>query len=131
MEKKLVNPWSWQDEFGFSQGVEISGHTRLLRCAGQTSVNENGEPLHEGDMAAQITQALDNLETVLKTANMTLTNVARLNIHTTDVDNCLESYGAAESRLVAANCQPAITLLGVSRLFLPQLMVELEATAVV
>ena len=130
MEKKLVNPWSWQDQFSFSQGVEISGHTRVLRCAGQASLNEHGEPVHEGDMPAQIAKALDNLEAVLKAANMTLANVARLNIYTTDVDKYMESYDAAQSRLDAANCRPAVTFLGVSRLAFPGLMVELEATAV-
>jgi enamine deaminase RidA (YjgF/YER057c/UK114 family) len=130
MDRKYVNPWKWQDEFGFSQGVEISGHTRVLRCAGQASTNENGEPVHEGDMAAQIGQALDNLEAVLKAANMTLADVARLTIYTTDMDTYMQSYGAAQARLAAANCRPALTLLGATRLAFPQLMVELEATAV-
>jgi enamine deaminase RidA (YjgF/YER057c/UK114 family) len=130
MDKKYINPWKWQDAFGFSQAVEISGHSRVLRCAGQTSVNENGEPLHEGDMAAQINQALDNLETVLKAAGMTLSNVARLNIYTTDVDLFIQHAGVGVSRLAAAGCQPASTLLGVARLAFPPLLVELEATAV-
>jgi enamine deaminase RidA (YjgF/YER057c/UK114 family) len=130
LDKKLINPWKWQDNFGFSQGIEISGHTRVLRCAGQTSVNENGEPQHEGDMAAQIGLAMDNLETVLKAAGMTLTNVARLNIYTTDVDAFIAASQASAERLAKANCQPASTLLGVARLAFPQLMVELEATAI-
>jgi len=68
MELKPVNPWKWQDAFGFSQAVEFSGHSRVLTCAGQTSVNADGEPLHKGDMAAQLGQALDNVEAVLKQA---------------------------------------------------------------
>lgn len=130
MDKKLINPWKWQDEFGFSQAVEISGHSRVLRCAGQTSVNENGEPQHEGNMAAQLGLAMDNLEAVLRAAGMSLENVARLNVYTTDVDACLEHYGVAEERLAKANCKPAVTLLGVARLFIPTLLVEIEATAV-
>lgn len=128
MDKKLHNPWKWQDDFGFAQGVEISGHSRVLRCAGQASVDENGAPMHEGDMAAQIGQALNNLETVLKAAGMTIENVARLNIFTTDVDLFLSSYAALAER--TANVRPASTLLGVTRLAFPQLMVEIEATAV-
>jgi enamine deaminase RidA (YjgF/YER057c/UK114 family) len=128
MEKKFHNPWTWQDSFGFSQGVEISGHKRVLRCAGQTSVDANGAPVHEGDMAAQIAQALDNLESVLASAGMSLANVARLNIYTTDVDKFLASYGALAERV--ATVRPASTLLGVARLAFPPLMVELEATAV-
>jgi enamine deaminase RidA (YjgF/YER057c/UK114 family) len=130
MEQKPVNPWTWQDAFGFSQAIEFSGHTRVLTCAGQTSVDENGTPVHPGDMAAQIGKALDNLETVLKQAGMTLSNVVHLNLYTTDVDALLQHYRAATERLGAANCRPAVTLLGVARLAFPPLMIEMEATAV-
>ncbi len=127
---KKINPWKWQDAFGFSQAIETSGHQRVLRCAGQTSVNADGAPQHAGDMAAQMALALDNLETVLKAADMTLGNVVRLNAYVTDIDAALQHFGPLEQRLTAAGVQPAITLLGVARLFAPELMVELEADAV-
>ena len=130
MELKPVNPWKWQDAFGFSQAVEFTGHSRVLTCAGQTSVDADGNPLHEGDMAAQIGQALDNIETVLKQAGMTLSNVVHLNYYTTDVDSFLQASSSASERLKAANCRPASTLLGVTRLAFPPLMIEMEATAV-
>jgi enamine deaminase RidA (YjgF/YER057c/UK114 family) len=130
VENRKINPWTWQDQFGFSQAIETTGHTRVLRCAGQTSVNAEGEPVHDGDMAAQITQALDNLETVLQAADMTLANVVRLNLYVTDIDAALENFGPMEARLAAAGIQPALTLLGVSRLFIPSLLVEMEADAV-
>jgi enamine deaminase RidA (YjgF/YER057c/UK114 family) len=130
MEIKPVNPWKWQDNFGFSQAIEFSGQTRVLTCAGQTSVDDNGTPLHEGDMAGQIGQALDNLEVVLKQAGMSLSNVVHLNAYTTDVDGFLQHYGGAAQRLATANCRPAMTLLGVVRLAFPPLMIEIEATAV-
>ena len=131
MEIKPINPWTWQDNFGFSQAIEVSGHQRTLICSGQTSVDENANPLHEGDIGAQLNKALDNLEVVLKQAGMTLGNVVRINIYTTDVDGILSALGPYEARLQAAGCKPACTLLGVARLFLPEIMVELEATAVV
>ncbi|HZC00041.1 MAG TPA: RidA family protein [Gammaproteobacteria bacterium] len=130
VENRKINPWTWQDQFGFSQAIETTGHTRVLRCAGQTSVNAEGEPVHDGDMAAQITQALDNLETVLQAADMALANVVRLNLYVTDIDAALENFGPMEERLAVAGIQPAITLLGVSRLFIPSLLVEMEADAV-
>ncbi len=130
MEIKPVNPWKWQDNFGFSQAIEFSGHSRVLTCAGQTSVNADGGPLHDGDMAAQLAQALDNVETVLKEAGMTLSNVVHLNLYTTDIDACLQHYAVVEERLGKSNCRPAITLLQVARLFVPSLMIEMEATAV-
>jgi enamine deaminase RidA (YjgF/YER057c/UK114 family) len=130
VQNRKINPWTWQDAMGFSQAVETSGHQRVLRCAGQTSVNANGEPQHAGDMAAQVTLAMDNLEEVLKKADMTLANVVRLNFYTTDVDLFFQNMGPIGERAVAAGIQPAGTLLGVSRLAFPGLMIEIEADAV-
>jgi enamine deaminase RidA (YjgF/YER057c/UK114 family) len=65
-----VNPWEWQDNFGFSQAIEFSGHERVLMCAGQTSVDENGTPMHDGDMRAQALKALENLQAVLAQAGI-------------------------------------------------------------
>ena len=130
MELKPVNPWTWQDSFGFSQAIEFTGHSRVVTCAGQTSVDTDGNPMHEGDMAAQIAQALDNVETVLKQAGMTLANVVHLNYYTTDIDAFLQHSAVAAQRLAAANRPPASTLLGVTRLAFPQLLIEMEATAV-
>lgn len=130
MQQRPINPWTWQDNFGFSQAVEFSGQQRVLLCAGQTSVDENGTPVNAGDMTAQVNKAMDNLEAVLAKADMTLANVVRLNIYTTDVDAIFPALPAWAGRLGAAGCQPASTLLGVARLAFPDLMVELEATAV-
>jgi enamine deaminase RidA (YjgF/YER057c/UK114 family) len=129
MERRIVNPWTWQDQFGFVQANEASGVERVLLCAGQTSVDPDGQPLHEGDMGAQVGQALDNLETVLREAGFALADVIRLNYYVTDVDAFIaagETYGA---KLAQAECRPASTLLGVARLAAPQLLVEIEATA--
>ena len=130
-ETRAVNPWQWQDQFGFSQGIEVSGAARVLYCAGQTSVDADGAPMHAGDMAAQMNQALNNLETVLGQAGLTLTNVVRLNYYTRDMAKFLDvAAGALGPRLQAAGCQPASTLLGVASLFHPDILVEIYATAV-
>jgi enamine deaminase RidA (YjgF/YER057c/UK114 family) len=81
-------------------------------------------------MAAQMNKCLDNLETVLREAGMTLENVMRLNYYTTDVDAWLASAPEWGHRLAEAGCRPASTLLGVTRLAFPDLVVEVEATAV-
>ena len=125
-----VNPWTWQDNFGFSQGIEVRSLQRMLYCAGQTSVNAEGIPQHKGDMAAQIDQAMDNVETVLRQAGLTLTNVVRLNYYTTDVAAYAQATSNLKARLKAAGCQPAGVLLGVASLFHPDILVEIEATAV-
>ena len=74
-------------------------------------------------------QALDNLETVLGEAGLDLSDVVRLNYYTTDVDALFESYEAVTSRLAEAGARVSSTLLGVTRLALPSLLVEIEATA--
>lgn len=61
---------------------------------------------------------------------MSLANLVRLNVYTTDVDRLFEHYGELASRLGAVRVAPTSTMLGVTRLAVPDLMVELEGTAV-
>jgi enamine deaminase RidA (YjgF/YER057c/UK114 family) len=130
MERREINPWAWSVEMGFQQAVEITDSQRTLYCSGQTSVDESGTPLHAGDMLAQVNQAMDNLETVLGAAGMNLSAVVRLNIYTTDVDAFMGSLETVGARMAEAGLRECSTLLGVQRLAFPELMVELEATAV-
>jgi enamine deaminase RidA (YjgF/YER057c/UK114 family) len=129
MERKIINPWAWQDRAGFVQGVETQGAQRVLYCAGQTSMDGEGRPLHAGDMRAQITKALDNLETVLGQAGYSFADIVRLNYYTTDVDVFIAQSDVAKDRLAQAGCRPSSTLLGVTRLAYPELLVEIEAMA--
>ncbi|MGI5447480.1 RidA family protein [Streptomyces sp. CA-243310] len=115
---------------GYSQGEIVTGQTRTLYCAGQTSMSDDGKPQHDGDMGAQLALSLDNLETVLGEAGMSLANLVRLNVYTIDVDRLFEHHDMLKSRLNAAGVTPSMTMLGVERLAMPTLMVELEGTAV-
>ncbi|MGE7391507.1 RidA family protein [Streptomyces sp. NPDC004126] len=130
MERTAVNPVPWSTEFGFNQGELVSGHTRTLYISGQTAMSAEGKPQHDGDMGAQLALSVDNLEAVLGEAGMSLANLARLNVYTTDVDLLYRHYGVLAARLGAVGVAPASTLLGVTRLAVPGLMVELEGTAV-
>ncbi|MFJ4539771.1 RidA family protein [Streptomyces tibetensis] len=130
MERTAVNPVTWSMAMGFNQGEIVSGHTRTLYCSGQTAMSGDGEPRHDGDMAAQLALSLDNVEAVLGEAGMSLAHLVRLNVYTTDVDLLLPHYGVLASRLGAAGVAPTTTLLGVTRLAVPGQMVELEGTAV-
>jgi enamine deaminase RidA (YjgF/YER057c/UK114 family) len=130
VERKAVNPWTWSENFGFNQGELVEGASKILFCAGQTSVDADGNPQHPGDMAAQIALAAENLEAVLRDAGMSLANVVRLNMYTTDIDAYLANGGVLAARTSAAGVAPTGTLLGVVRLAFPELMIELEATAV-
>ena len=129
MEQRKINPWKWQDQYGFSQAIEVSNASRVLYCAGQASVDDTGKPVHVGDMRKQIEQAFGNLETVLKASGFGLANLVRLNYYTTDVEAFLGAADVFGSRLAAAGCQPPGTLLGVAKLAFPGLMIEIEATA--
>ena len=130
MERQTINPWTWQDRFGFVQANSVTGVERTIYCSGQTSMDADGNPLHEGDMRAQLDQALDNLEAVLRDGGCRLADVVRLNYYTTDVDGFLGEIDALVGRLNQAGCRPASTLVGVVRLASPDLLVEVEATAV-
>lgn len=130
MEQRRINPWQWQDRYGFSQAIEVSNAGRVLYCAGQASVDDTGNPVHVGDMRKQIEQAFRNLESVLAAAGLGLASVVRLNYYTTDVDAFMSASDVVGRVLTAAACQPSGTLLGVTKLAFPGLMVEIEATAV-
>lgn len=128
----VINPWTWGDAYGFVQAVDSAGATRIVHCAGQgAQSNEDGAPLHAGEMAAQVAGAMDNIERVLREAGLSLSHVTRLNYYTTDVDAFLAVLrDHLAERLREAGCRPSSTLLGVTRLAFPEMLVEIEATAV-
>lgn len=130
MNKNVINPWKWQDQFGFVQGIEISAMERILICSGQTSVDEEGCPIHTGNMAAQISKSLDNIETVLHQAGFQLSNIVQLKYYTTDIVAFSEAVKELMERISKEGCKPSSTLLGVTALFHPDIMVEIEAIAV-
>lgn len=130
MQLRAINPWPWSIPYGFSQGVHIEAPSRFLLCAGQVSLDAEGRVQHPEDIRAQLCLALDNLEAVLREAGMGFPNVVRLVIYTTDMDALVPHLDLLRNHLGAEGVQPAKTLLGVARLAFPELMVELEATAV-
>lgn len=129
MQRTPVNPWTWSLPLGYNQAELSTGATRQLVIAGQTAVDATGAPQHPGDMRAQLSLALDNLETVLTAAGMSFANLTRLTIHATDVDAALQSFDLLGQRLGPAGAAPPMTLLGTTRLALPGLMIELQADA--
>lgn len=130
LQRVAVNPTAWLSALGFSHGVVVSGQVRTLYCSGQTAMSGAGELQHPGDMAGQLSVAMDNLEALLVEAEMGIADLVRVVIYTTDVDLFVAHHGGLVSRLAAAGVAPATTLLGVTRLLLPGQLVELEGTAV-
>ena len=130
MEKRDINPTEWLQAFNINHGIEVTGTQRVLFLSGQTANAADGAPMHPGDLVAQFKLAWANLKDALTAADMDPTNIVRMNMYTTDV----EGFMAAAEQLVPVfagdGCKPVSTLLGVAALFEPDLMIELEATAV-
>jgi enamine deaminase RidA (YjgF/YER057c/UK114 family) len=129
MQRTPINPWSWSLNLGFDQALLIEGQQRQLVCSGQDAVDADGQARHPGDMGAQLELALDNLEAVLAGAGMTLADVVRLTAYTTDVDALFAHWSALPGRVGGAGGRFTTSVLGVSRLAAPGLLVLLEATA--
>ena len=98
LERQIINPWSWQDRFGFVQANAVTSAGRTIYCSGQTSMDADGNPIHEGDMRAQLSQALDNLEALLRASDSELSDVVRLNYYTTDVDGFFAAMDVVVAR---------------------------------
>ena len=129
MKRIAINPWTWSQNLGYNQAEILEGVTRQIICSGQTSVDANGKLQHAKDMRKQIILSLDNLEEVLRAANMSLKNVTGLKIYTTDVDEAMKNFDVLGSRFGPVQISPPMTLLGITRLALPSLMFEVEASA--
>ena len=97
---------------------------------GQTANAADGAPMHAGDLVAQFRLAWSNVKDALAAADMDATNIVRLNMYTTDVDAFMAVAAELVPIIAEDGCKPVSTLLGVTKLFEPEIMVELEATAV-
>ena len=129
MEKREINPTPWIQAFNINHAIEVTGAERIVYLSGQTSNAADGTPLHAGDLVAQFGQAWTCIKDALAEADMDATNIVRLNIYTTDVDGFMASAAELVPIFAGDGCKPVSTLLGVTRLFHPDILVELEATA--
>lgn len=129
MERKVINPWTWQDQFGFVQANEVANSKRTLFTAGIVSVDEDGNLLHPGDMEKQINQIFDNMETLVHEAKFQLSDVVRFTYYTTNVEAFSKAGRVLGERLTKAACRPATSLIGVASLFHPDCVIEIEAVA--
>ncbi len=59
MPPARINPWKWQDRYGYSQAIEVSGASRMLFCAGQIALDADGKVKCAGDMRGQIEAAMN------------------------------------------------------------------------
>ncbi|WP_425409909.1 RidA family protein [Hyphococcus sp.] len=112
-------------QLGFCQCVRAGN---LVFISGAVSWDENFEPLHKGDMAAQIDQIYQNLSGALKQFDLTFDDVVKETGFTTDMDSTLGAL-AARAKYYASGLLPAATWVEVSRLANPDLLLEIELIA--
>jgi len=128
VSKRQVNPWQLQDALGFSQAWRVDGATSIVFASGQAPISPAGQLVGEGDFEAQVRQVFENLRTVVEHAGATLDSVVKLTVFLTDIDT-LRDYGRIKAEYFTGE-QPASTAVGVTALARPEMMIEVEAVAV-
>lgn len=128
MEKKVINPWKWQDERSYVQAVEVKNPEGTLYISGQTAISPEGVS-SSADMKTQLIQSIQNLEQVIHEAGYECRNIVRLNIYTTSTEELWPHFDILQNWIAKHNIKQALTFMEVASLF-ETLKVELEATAV-
>ncbi|MBX0289848.1 RidA family protein [Hymenobacter sp. HSC-4F20] len=128
MEKKVVNPWQWQDQRGYVQAVEVKQAQSTLYCSGQAAVHTDGQSSTD-NMETQLLLAIQNLEQVVAEAGYECRNIVRLNIYTTSSEELFACFATFQAWIARHSIKQASTLIEVKSLF-ETLKVELEATVV-
>jgi enamine deaminase RidA (YjgF/YER057c/UK114 family) len=116
----------WEDVVGYSRAVKV-GNT--VEVAGTTAVDENGEVHGQGDPYLQTKFILKKIETYLKKAGAGLEHVVRTRMFVTNI-NHWEEIGLAHGEFFK-NIKPVASMVEVSKLISPELLVEIEVTAIV
>ncbi len=128
MEKKVINPWEWQNQRSYVQAVEVKQPESTLYVSGQTAINADGES-SSADMKSQLKLAIQNLEQVISEAGYDPENIVRLNIYTTSTEELLSCFDVFQEWVAKHGIKQVSTVLEVKGLF-ETLKVELEATVV-
>ncbi|HLY36156.1 MAG TPA: RidA family protein [Candidatus Limnocylindria bacterium] len=129
MDRKQINPWTWQDKFGFSQAWRVDGAQSAVYVAGQGPISPEGEVIAPGDFDAQARLTFENLGTVLAQAGASFDAVVKVTAYMTDMSR-LRDYARVRDEFVNTDAPPASTAIGVSSLALPGMMIEVDAIAV-
>ncbi|MFD1599675.1 RidA family protein [Halobellus rarus] len=127
MERRRISSGTeWESRVGYSRAVRAGSQ---IHVSGTTATDDEGDVVGEGDPYEQTKQALSNIEAAFKEANASLDDVVRTRMFVTDIDDW-EVIGDAHGEYFG-DIRPATSMLEVSRLISPELLVEIEAVAVV
>ena len=135
MKRTSVNPVAWGLAYSMDQGEIVESATRHLRCSGQISVDPAPDTelgivvIWPNDLRGQMEYTFRNIDSVLEKAEMGRENIVALRFFTTDIDGFLANYDVYADWIAPAGIRPPQSLIGVNRLVLPELMVEIEIEA--
>jgi reactive intermediate/imine deaminase len=127
-EKRFLSPDTLSQPFGYSHVVD-SPAERIVYISGQIPLDSEGQLVGEGDFAAQARQVFENLTRALEAAGASWSDVVKLNYFLTDLSR-ITVVRSIRDEYVDTQRPPASTLVQVSGLARPEVMVEIEAVAV-